>query len=102
MRAAICAPEGDVSVRAHYDSRGDISKAVQYALLHPLTTGPSRRVGVNALEGKTIHIPDVLADPEYRAIDYQASRFGVRPHLEYRYLRGGTPIGAFFAARAMR
>jgi two-component system NtrC family sensor kinase len=61
--------EGDeYLIRAHY---GVSREAVQYALLHPLRPDRSRTSGRAALEGKTIHIPDVLADPEYHATDYQ-------------------------------
>jgi GAF domain-containing protein len=63
--------EGDVyPIRAHY---GATREAVQYALLHPLRADRSSTTGRVALEGKTIHIPDVLADPEYHATDYQQS-----------------------------
>jgi transcriptional regulator with GAF, ATPase, and Fis domain len=61
--------EGDVyRIRAHY---GLAREAVQYALLQPLRPGRSSVTGRVALEGKAIHIPDVLADPEYHATDYQ-------------------------------
>jgi GAF domain-containing protein len=46
------------------------------------------------LEGRPIHIPDVLADPEYRATDYQQA-FGFRTCLGVPLLREGTTIGVF-------
>src|SRR5262249_52638454 len=51
-----------------------------------------------ALEGKTIHIPDVLADPEYTFLG--AQKLGqVRANLGVPLLRGGKPIGALSLAR---
>jgi two-component system, NtrC family, sensor kinase len=66
--------EGEVyRIRAHY---GLAREAVQYALLEPLRPGRNSVTGRVALDSKTIHIPDVLADPEYHASDYrQAFRF---------------------------
>jgi GAF domain-containing protein len=52
--------EGDVyRMRAHYGLAGD---AVKHALLQPLRPDRSSATGRVALDGKTIHIPDVLAD----------------------------------------
>jgi GAF domain-containing protein len=88
--------EGDeYLIRAHY---GISPKAVQYALLHPLRPDRSSTSGRAALEGRTIHIHDVLADPEYHAIDYRQA-FGVRTTLGVPLLRGGTTIGVFLLAR---
>ena len=54
--------EGHVyRIRAHY---GLAREAVQYALLQPLRPDRSSVTGRVALDGKTTHIPDVLADPE--------------------------------------
>jgi GAF domain-containing protein len=89
--------EGDeYLIRAHY---GVSREAVQYALLHPLRPDRSSTSGRAALEGNTIHIPDVLADPEYHATDYQQA-FGVRTTLGVPLLRDGTTIGVFLLARA--
>src|SRR5262249_36734836 len=44
------------------------------------------------LEGRAIHIPDVLADPEYRATRYQELA-GYRSTLGVPLLRDGTTIG---------
>ena len=71
-------PEGDVyRMRAHY---GLAREAVQYALLQPLRPDRSSVTGRVVLDGKAIHIPDVLADPEYHATDYQRA-FGYRTIL---------------------
>jgi GAF domain-containing protein len=88
--------EGDVyRIRARY---GLAREAVQYALLEPLRPGRNSVTGRVALESKTIHIPDVLADPEYHARDYrQAFRF--RTVLGVPLLREGTTIGVFSLTR---
>ena len=88
--------EGDVyRIRAHY---GLAREAVQYALLQPLRPGRSSVTGRVALEGKAIHIPDVLADPEYHATDYQQA-FGYRTILGVPLLRDGATIGVFSLTR---
>ena len=88
--------EGDeYRIRAHY---GATREAVQYALLHPLRADRSSATGRVALEGKTIHIPDVLADPEFHATDYQQA-FGARTTLGVPLLRDGTTIGVFTLGR---
>jgi GAF domain-containing protein len=51
-----------------------------------------------ALTGKTVHIDDVLADPEYTALEYQRAG-GFRTNLGVPLLKDGTPIGVFTLAR---
>jgi GAF domain-containing protein len=55
--------------------------------------------GRAALEGKIIHVPDVLADPEYVLIDAQKVG-GFRTALGVPMMREGTPIGTMFLSRA--
>jgi GAF domain-containing protein len=50
------------------------------------------------LEGRPIHIPDVLADPEYQNTGYQRI-FGYRTDLGVPLLREGTTIGVFSLTR---
>jgi two-component system, NtrC family, sensor kinase len=85
----------DLQIRAHY---GATREAVQYALLHPLPADRSSTTGRVALERKTIHLRDVLADPEYHAPDYQQA-FGSRTTLGVPLLRDGTMIGVFTLGR---
>jgi two-component system NtrC family sensor kinase len=88
--------EADVyRIRAHY---GLAREAVQYGLLQPLRPGRSSVTGRVALDGKAIHIPDVLADPEYHATDYQQA-FGFRTILGVPLLRDGATIGVFCLTR---
>jgi two-component system NtrC family sensor kinase len=69
-----------------------------YAKEHPIAPGRGTTTGRTALEGKTVHIPDVLADPEYTATEYQL-RGGFRTNLGVPLLREGTPIGVFTLTR---
>ena len=50
------------------------------------------------MEGRVVHIPDVLADPEYHASGYQKT-FGFRTILGVPLLREGTTIGVFALTR---
>ena len=84
-----------VSDTANY---GFADKAVQYALSHPIQPDRGSATGRVALEGKAIHIPDILADPEYRAAGYQKT-FGYRSILGVPLLREGTTIGTFTLTR---
>jgi signal transduction histidine kinase len=55
-------------------------------------------IGRAVLEAKIIHIPDVLADPEFTLLDAQ-KRGEFRTALGVPLMREGTPIGAFFLSR---
>ena len=95
-KGAIMMREGDAYwIRANY---GFADEAVQYALSHPIQPDRGSATGRVALEGKAIHIPDVLADPEYRAAGYQKT-FGYRSILGIPLLREGTTIGTFTLTR---
>src|SRR5204862_6673206 len=52
-----------------------------------------------ALEGKIIHVSDVLADPEYTLLDAQKVG-GFRTALGVPLMMEGTPIGTMFLSRA--
>jgi GAF domain-containing protein len=62
----------------------------------PIFPGRSRETvtGRTALAGKTVHIPDVMADPELSGSEYR-SRGGYRSSLGVPLLREGIPIGVF-------
>jgi GAF domain-containing protein len=63
---------------------------------------PGRNTGTvtarTALAGKTVHIPDVMADPELSGSEYR-SRGGYRSSLGVPLLREGIPIGVFVLTR---
>ncbi len=73
-------------------------EAEQYALEHPLRADRGSITGRVALEGRAIHIPDVLADHEYQATGYQKA-FGYRTNLGVPLLREGTTVGVFSLTR---
>ena len=65
---------------------------------HPITPGRGTAVGRTALEGKTVQIVDILADPEYTFGEAQKLGGG-RATLAVPLLREGTPIGALSLQR---
>jgi GAF domain-containing protein len=65
---------------------------VDFVQNNPIHVGRDTIVGRTALEGRTIHIPDVLQDPEYRWTESQ-QRGRFRTLLGVPMLREGHPIG---------
>ena len=65
---------------------------------HPIPAGRSSVVGRTVTEGQIIHIPDVLADPDYKMTD-AAKLGGIRTMLGVPLLREGTPIGVIALQR---
>jgi two-component system, NtrC family, sensor kinase len=102
--ARVCAAEKGVIFQRDGDlyrlgaNFGFSRAAEQYALDNPQRAGRGSAVGRVALEGRAIHIPDVLADPEYSAAGYQRA-FGFRTILGVPLLREGTTIGVFALTR---
>ena len=64
-----------------------------------ITIGRETLVGRTASQGHTVHIPDVLADPEY-AWSESIKRGGFRTMLGVPLLREGVPIGVIAACRS--
>src|SRR5450759_4046777 len=83
------------SIAANY---GHSREFEEYAKEHPIAPGRGTLAGRAALEGRTVHIPDVLADPEYTATEYQRHG-GYRTNLGVPLLREGVPIGVFVLMR---
>ena len=104
LAARVCAAEKGVIFQRDGDlyrlgaNFGFSRDAAQYALDHPQQAGRGSAVGRVALEGTVVHIPDVLADPEYSAAGYQRA-FGFRTILGVPLLRDGTTIGVFALTR---
>ena len=73
---------------------------VKFAAAHPLEPGRHSLIGRTALERKAVHLPDCLADPEYKALEYQKSG-KYRTILGAPLLRGGTPIGVIGLMRTI-
>ena len=70
----------------------------EYLKSMPLEPGRGSAVGRTLLEGKTVHIHDVLADPEYTFKEV-AQRAGARTVLCVPLLREGSPIGVIVLTR---
>ena len=71
---------------------------IQYLARNPVTIDRSSVTGRVALERSTIHVPDVLSDPEFKHLDWQ--KVGrQRTVLGVPLLREGTLIGVMILAR---
>src|SRR5262249_19819979 len=70
----------------------------QYMERAPIPLGRGSVSGRTVLGGKPVHIPDVLADPEYKFIE-AAKIGGARTSLGVPLLREGTPIGVIVLQR---
>jgi len=87
--------EGDVyRMAATY---GFSPQLMQYAAENPVGLDRSSVTGRAALEGRSIHVMDVLSDPEYRHAGYLA--FGFRTALAVPLLRDRATIGVFVLTR---
>jgi two-component system, NtrC family, sensor kinase len=65
---------------------------LRHAAQHPIPAGRGSLIGRTALERKTIHLPDCLADPEYTYLEYQ-SIGKYRSMLGVPLMREDVPIG---------
>jgi two-component system NtrC family sensor kinase len=95
-RACIFQKQGEVY--RWVSNFGFSPELIAYADAHPFIAGTHSTTSRVALEGKPVHNPDVLADPNYRASEYQ--RLGnYRTILGIPLLREGAPIGVFILTR---
>jgi GAF domain-containing protein len=76
------------------DLRESISRTI------PLAPARGSVVGRTVQEGSTVHVPDVLTDPEYKVPEW-AKQAGIRTALGVPLLREGSPIGVIFLARSI-
>jgi GAF domain-containing protein len=88
--ATIAREEGDAYYYATTYGFSDDEKEFLFNLPH--TPGRGSSIGRTIVEKKTVHIPDVLADPEYTMLEAQR-KVGFRTVLGVPLLRGGRPIG---------
>ncbi|HMF24701.1 MAG TPA: GAF domain-containing protein [Pseudolabrys sp.] len=79
---------------------GFSSELADYVKQNPMTPGRGTITGRVALEGKTVHVEDVLADPEFTGHGYQ-SRGNFRTCLGVPLIREGKTIGVFFLTRSL-
>ena len=71
----------------------------EFMLANPMGIDRGSVSGRAALEGRAVHIPDVLADPEFTKQESQ-QRGDFRTVLGVPLTREGSPIGAIFLTRA--
>ena len=69
-----------------------------YLTTQPVVPEPGTGMGRALLEGKVVHIPDVLTDPGYTFVEAQR-RGGFRTVLGVPMLREGVPIGVLALTR---
>jgi len=71
---------------------------VKHCAEHPIRPGRGSVAGRTALEQKTVHVPDCLADPEYTLLDFQEVG-GHRSMLGVPLLRDGVTIAVIVLLR---
>jgi GAF domain-containing protein len=72
----------------------------EFMAANPMDLDRGSVTGRAALERRTVHVPDILADPEFTVIESQ-KRGGFRTVLGVPLLREGNPIGALFMTRGV-
>ena len=72
----------------------------EYVEQHPIAMDRGSVVGRTAIEGRVVHVPDVLADPEYTHRERQQV-VGYRASLGAPLLRKGKVVGVIFVARTV-
>ncbi len=80
-------------------SHGFASEYREWMMQQSIAIGRHTLVGRTAVEGQTVHIPDVLADPEY-AWTESIKRGNFRTMLGVPLMREGAPIGVIAACRS--
>jgi signal transduction histidine kinase len=71
----------------------------EYLKSVPHEPGRGSVIGRTILEGKTVHVPDVMADSEYKNFEIQ-QKAGFRTVLGVPLMREGRPIGVIALQRA--
>src|SRR5262245_47630236 len=72
---------------------------IEYIETHPIEIGRGTIIGRAVLEGRAIHMPDVLADAEYTRLE-SAKIGSFRTMLGVPLLREGVPIGVIVLIRS--
>src|SRR5262249_17817553 len=70
----------------------------EYMASHPIPAGRGSVVGRTVMQGGIIHIPDVMADPDFKMTG-AAKIGGIHTMLGVPLLREGTPIGVIVLQR---
>ena len=80
-------------------SHGFLPEFLEFRRNRPVMPGRGSSIGRAAVEGKIVHIPDVLADPEYT--NWEAQKLGgFRSVLGVPLLREGVSIGVLGLTRS--
>ncbi len=96
--ANVWRPDGDgFKVAAMFGATAEHRAALKRVVNKP---GRHTCVGRTLLEGRTVHIDDAKADPEYNAPDVLAAR-GNRAMVGVPLLREGVPIGVLVLTRTV-
>jgi signal transduction histidine kinase len=95
--ALVCRREADGSYRLAAASDAD-EEFLRYVAQNPVVPGRATIIGRTALEGQTVHVPDVLADPEFTWFESQAKGHQ-RTVLGVPLLRGDAVIGVITMSR---
>ena len=95
--AAITRQKGDEYFRA--GSYGFTPEFMDYVKDIPVKPERATITGRTLLEGTVIHVPDVLADPDYTFSEAQKLSGNPRTFLGVPLLREGNPVGALMLLR---
>ncbi len=95
--AAITRQKGDEYFRA--GSYGFTPEFMDYVKDIPVKPERATITGRTLLEGTVIHVPDVLADPDYTFSEAQKLSGNPRTFLGVPLLREGNPVGALVLLR---
>ena len=94
--------EGDLLTwLTSYGHASDVhARLKEYFIANPLPTNAAASPGRAVLDARVIHVPDVLADPDYRQSGPQRIG-GYRAALGVPLLRDGTVMGVIFVAKSV-
>ncbi len=95
---SVTRPRGSGGPHYHAAGVGFPPEWFEYMQTHPLEPDRGTLIGRALLERRIIHIPDVLADPEYTSAKAQQLG-GFRAVLGIPMLREDTTLGVFMIAR---
>jgi two-component system NtrC family sensor kinase len=96
--AAIHRPKGEAF--PYVASYGYSREYEQYLRDHPIIPGRGSVLGQTVLGGRTVHVADVQAEPQYELVE-QRSVGGYRTVLGVPLMREGIPIGVIMLTRKM-
>jgi two-component system, NtrC family, sensor kinase len=103
--AHLCEADMAATARQHGDAYYLVSvygyppDVIEYVKTIPHERGRGSVIGRTVLAAKTVHVTDVLADPEYTNLDMQ-QKLGLRTVLGVPLLRAGNPIGVISLVRS--